>query len=114
MLNFNTKFLTKLPKTNFGFKLNIPKKGYKMQQLHFYTGSGAGTPSGLKACIFGATSSIGHRLAGFLTPNGIPTIFCHRNPLDVFMPVGMDTQFIRSNPYYTGNSFWINMIMFQM
>lgn len=83
-------------------------KGYKMQQLHFYTGAGPSTPSGIKACIFGANSNMGYRIASALLPNGIPTVLCHRNTLDVFCPIGDDPTYTKSNPYGTFPEFAIN------
>jgi len=80
---------------------NIPKKGYKMKQLHFYTGAGSSTPSGIKVCIFGSTSNMGAKIAGDLSPKGCPVVFVHRNPLDIFCPIGDDTLFTKSNPYHT-------------
>jgi hypothetical protein len=80
---------------------HIPKRGYKMTKLHFYTGAGFGTPSGIKACIFGATASIGRKVAAMLLPRGVPCVMAHRNPLDVFCPVGDDPVFSKSNPYHT-------------
>ena len=80
---------------------NIPKKGYKMKQLHFYTGAGSSTPSGIKVCLFGSTSAIGSKISADLLSKGCPMVFVHRNPLDVFCPVGDDTLFTKSNPYHT-------------
>ena len=79
----------------------ISQKGYKMTQLHFYTGAGGATSSGMKVCIFGATSGIGANLAGFFTTKGCPTVMVHRNALDVVCPTGDDVLFAQSNPYYT-------------
>jgi hypothetical protein len=79
----------------------IPKKGYKMQQLHFYSGSGFATPSGIKVAIFGATSNMGYRIAANLAQTGVPMVFNHRGPLDFLTPAGDDPIFRRSNPYYT-------------
>jgi hypothetical protein len=94
----NAKFIKNLNRNLFG---HIPKKGYKMQQLHFYTGAGPSTPSGIKVCIFGSTSNMGSKIAADLLPKGCPMVFVHRNPLDVFCPVGDDTLFTKSNPYHT-------------
>jgi len=90
-----------------------PKRGYKMTQLHFYTGSGPGTTSGIKACIFGSTASIGHKIAANLIPNGIPTVLVHRNPLDFFSPIGDDPLYSRSNPYHTQKEFVLNFDTFK-
>ena len=79
----------------------ISKKGYKMTQLHFYTGAGGATPSGIKVCIFGATASIGSNMAGFFTTKGCPTVMVHRNALDVTCPSGDDVLFSQSNPLGT-------------
>ena len=81
--------------------LRVSKKGYKMTQLHFYTGAGGATPSGIKVCIFGATSSIGSTLAGFFTTKGCPTVMVHRNALDVTCPNSDDVLFSKSNPLGT-------------
>jgi hypothetical protein len=91
-------------KTNLLFK-NISKKGYKMTKLHFYTGSGPATLSGIKVCIFGATANIGYKIASTLMTSGVPTVMCHRHPLDYFCPVGDDPVYQRSNPYGTMKEF---------
>jgi len=77
------------------------KKGMKMSQLQFYTGAGQNTPSGIKVCIFGATSSIGTHMAAMFTPKGSPTVMVHRGALDIISPTGDDVLFNRSNPYYS-------------
>lgn len=87
--------------------LKITKRGIKMQQLHFYTGSGFGTPSGLKVCVFGATSNMGYRIAANLFQSGVPMVLCHRGPLDYLCPPGDDPVYTRSNPYYTSPPFFL-------
>ena len=86
----------------------ITKKGYKMTQLHFYTGAGGATPSGIKVSIFGATASIGSNMAGFFTTRGCPTVMVHRNALDVTCPTGDDVMFSKSNPYGTYDQSYLN------
>ena len=93
--NFMNSFNTQRSNT-FNF---FSKKGMKMNQLHFYTGSGQNTPSGMKVCIFGATSSIGTQMASLFTPRGCPTIMVHRNALDIISPTGDDMLYNKSNPY---------------
>ena len=104
----NLKKITKLNSLN-----NFPKRGYKMTKLHFYSGSGSSTLSGIKACIFGSTASIGHKIAANLIPNGIPTVLAHRNPLDFFCPIGDDPLYSRSNPYHTQKEFVLNFDTFK-
>ena len=94
-------------KTNSLFK-NISKKGYKMTKLHFYSGSGPGTISGIKACIFGATANIGYKIASTLMGAGVPTVMSHRHPLDYFCPIGDDPLYAKSNPYGTLKEFMFN------
>ncbi len=81
--------------------LRVSNKGYKMTQLHFYTGAGGATPSGVKVCIFGSTASIGSTMAGFFTTRGCPTVMVHRNALDVTCPNNDDVLFSKSNPLGT-------------
>jgi len=101
-MNFHLK-----SKISQKYSLNtLIKKGYKMQQLHFYTGAGFGTPSGIKVCIFGATSNMGYKIAANLYQTGVPTVLCHRGPLDFLNPPGDDPIFTESNPYYTFPSFF--------
>lgn len=91
-------------KVSNNFKHNIysySKKNINMSKLHFFTGAGSGTPSGIKVCIFGATSSIGPTMAGLFTPRGCPTIMVHRGALDVITHNGDDVLFNRSNPYWS-------------
>ena len=70
-----------------------------MQKLHFYTGAGYNTPSGIKVCIFGATSHVATKMATYFFTGGTPVVMCHRGPLDYLLP-GDDLQFTKSNPYY--------------
>jgi hypothetical protein len=88
--------------------LRTTKKGYKMTQLHFYTGAGGATPSGIKVCIFGATASLGSTMAGFFITKGCPTIMVHRNALDVTMPQADDVLFSKSNPMHTYDTSYLN------
>ncbi len=87
---------------------HVPKKGFKMTKLHFYSGSGASSMSGIKACIFGATAGISNKIAYQLFASGTPTVLCHRNPMDVLSPVGDDPLYARSNPYHTLKEFVLN------
>jgi hypothetical protein len=99
----HAKFIKNLNRNIFK---NVPKKGFKMQQLHFYTGAGSSTPSGIKVCIFGSTSNMGSKISGDLSTKGCPVVFVHRNPLDVFCPIGDDPLYTKSNPYHTFPDLW--------
>jgi len=92
-------------KSNNSLFKGLSKKGIKMTKLHFYSGSGPGTLSGVKACIFGATASIGYKIAGTLMNSGVPTVMCHRHPLDYLNPTGDDPLYSRSNPLGTWKEF---------
>jgi hypothetical protein len=87
---------------------NLTKKGYKMTQLHFSNDSLAGTPTGLKVCIFGGTSNLGPNLAAHLVTKGSPCLMVHRNALDIISPMANDTTLIRSNPYRSWSPFVLN------
>jgi len=93
--------------TKSAYSHYLAKKGMKMSQLHFYTGANSSTPSGIKVCIFGATSSIGTTMASLFTPKGSPTVMVHRNALDIFAPTGDDVLFQKSNPYRTYSSSYL-------
>lgn len=81
--------------------LFVSKKGYKMTKLHISQGANTGTPSGIKACIFGATSNIATAIGGMLVSRGCPVVMAHRNALDPIMPDGLDSHNSANNPYYT-------------
>jgi len=72
-----------------------------MTKLHISQGAGTGTPSGIKVCIFGATSNIATSIGGLLVTRGCPTVFVHRNALDPIMPDGLDPHTSKNNPFYT-------------
>jgi hypothetical protein len=101
-------FLNSAAKSEMGLFKGMPKKGYKMTKLHFYSGSGPATLSGVKACIFGATANIGYKVAGTLMSSGVPTVMCHRHPLDYLNPTGDDPLYTRSNPYHSMKEFMFN------
>lgn len=88
--------------------LKTVQKGYKMSQLHYYTGAGNGSSSGMKVCIFGSTSNLGLSMGNTFAPFGSPTVMVHRNALDVICPLGDDTVFTRSNPYHTFLPFFLH------
>jgi hypothetical protein len=87
---------------------SITKRGYKMTKLHLYTGGGFSTPSGIKACIFGATSNVGYKIAHTLFQQGIPQVLCHRHAMDVFCPTGDDPLYTKSNPYGSFKDYMYN------
>lgn len=86
----------------------ISSKGYKMTKLHLYTGGGFSTPSGIKACIFGATSNMGYKIAANLFQMGVPQVLCHRHAMDVVCPTGDDPLYTKSNPYGTYKDYMFN------
>lgn len=100
--------LRHLPKALDGNKMfKLPNRGYKMNQVHLSSVSKQQVTSGLRASIFGGNSNMGPILGYPLVSAGIPTTFVHRNPMDITCPVGMDTTYIKSNPYGTWNDFVI-------
>ncbi len=107
MLNFSKGFLNQKNQLQ-----TLAKKGYKMTQLHFYNNSLPGATTGIKVCIFGATANMGPNLVAHLVTKGSPCIMAHRNPLDVFMPIGQDNILIKSNPYRSWNQFYLNYNLF--
>lgn len=95
------KSLNLINKLNINNFQKTISKGYKMTQLHMYQGAGAGAPSGIKVCIFGATSNIANKISAMLAMKGTPLVFAHRNVLDVICPQGDDIVYTRSNPYHS-------------
>jgi hypothetical protein len=101
MLNISKCFLNKQ-------MINITNKGYKMTQLHFYNNSHPASTTGIKVCIFGATSNMGPALAAHLVTKGSPCVMVHRNALDVISPLANDLTLIKSNPYRSWNQFIVD------
>ena len=94
-----------LIKNNF---IKTSTKGYKMTQLHFSPEGNPATNTGTKVCIFGATSNMAPNLAAHLVTKGNPCVMVHRNALDVISPMNHDKVLVRSNPYGTGNQWYLN------
>lgn len=83
-------------------------KGFKTQQLHYYTGGDITSNSGIKVCIFGGNSGMGPEIGARFMKLGTPVNFVHRHILEPEIPWSEIKLLKQSNPYHSNTNFVAN------
>ena len=59
--------------------VNLPRRYYELQRLHVYDQGGRNSISGIRATVFGNSSTLGTALCSSLTSMGSQCIYPYRN-----------------------------------